>query len=95
MREVEHKTETMSEQELQQLIEQLKQENFQLREIINNVPGDVYWKNTDGLWLGVNARGTSSLQKMGLSSNPQDLIGKTDVDIFGEEFRGNRGCLVQ
>jgi len=89
MREVEHKTETMSEQELQQLIEQLKQENFQLREIINNVPGDVYWKNTDGLWLGVNARGTSSLQKMGLSSNPQDLIGKTDVDIFGEEI-GNK-----
>lgn len=86
-------------EELQRTVERLKSENFQLREIIDNVPGDVYWKNLQGVWLGVNARGSASLQKMGFSFKPEDIIGKTDEQLFGEAtakiFRENDLEVIQ
>lgn len=67
------------------IIEQLKQEIFQLREIVDNFPGDVYWKDRKGVWLGVNKRASESLKEMGFLSVPSKIIGKTDKEIFGEE----------
>ena len=85
--------------ELEILIKGLQKENFQLREIIDNVPGDVYWKDTQGVWLGINARGSDSLRKMGFLSNPKEVIGKTDVELFGEEtashFKANDQQVIQ
>lgn len=89
----------LSMEELQITIESLKKENFQLREIIDNVPGDVYWKDTQGVWLGINARGSDSLRKMGFLSDPKEVIGKTDVELFGEEtahhFKANDQQVIQ
>jgi len=77
--------EDLSKEDLKNLVHSLKKEIFQLREIIDNVPGDVYWKDTSGVWLGINARGSESLKKMGFPSAPKDVIGKTDSELFGEE----------
>ncbi len=98
---MEYKEKALTDQlkELQQLIEHLKSENFQLREIIDNVPGDVYWKNLQGVWLGVNARGSSSLEKMGFPFKPEDILGKTDEQLFGKAiaktFRENDLKVLQ
>jgi len=70
---------------LEVTIKSLKKENFQLREIIDNAPGDIYWKNVDGVWLGINTRGCESLEKMGFAHNPEDIIGKTDEELFGKK----------
>jgi len=90
---------SLSIEELQVLIESLRKENFQLREIIDNVPGDVYWKNTQGVWLGINARGSESLRKMGFLSDLKEVIGKTDAELFGEEtarhFKANDQMVIQ
>ncbi len=89
----------LSIEELKILIESLKKENFQLREIIDNVPGDVYWKDTQGVWLGLNARGSDSLKKMGFLFNRKEVIGKTDTELFGEEtarhFKANDQIVIQ
>ncbi|MCD8524888.1 MAG: PAS domain-containing protein, partial [Gammaproteobacteria bacterium] len=77
--------ENLSKEDLKNLVHNLKKEVFQLREIIDNVPGDVYWKDTTGVWLGINARGSESLKKMGFPSDPKDVVGKTDAELFGEE----------
>ena len=91
--------EKKSIEDLQQTIEMLQQENFQLREIIENVPGDVYWKDLNGVWLGINARGSNSLKEMGFLFNPHDVIGKTDVELFGEavakNFKANDQQVIQ
>lgn len=90
--------ENIDKKELQR-IEQLEQEIFQLREIIDNFPGDVYWKNKKGIWLGVNKRGHQSLQKMGFLSDFADVVGKTDSEIFGEKtskiYRGNDNIVIE
>ena len=88
----------LSIEELQSSIKSLRKENFQLREIIDNVPGDVYWKDTQGVWLGINARGSDSLRKMGFLSDPKEVIGKTDSELFGEEtarhFKANDQIVI-
>jgi two-component system, OmpR family, aerobic respiration control sensor histidine kinase ArcB len=51
------------------------QEGFYfLKTIIENMPGYVYWKNCDGVYLGCN----DSMLKI---ANVADLIGKTDFDL--------------
>ena len=76
-----------AKEDLLETIETLQQENFQLREIIDNVPGDVYWKSKEGEWLGMNARGSASLKKMGFPSDPALVIGKTDYQLFDKKRR--------
>ena len=58
---------------------------FQLKEIIDNVPGDVYWKDLNGNWLGMSKRSSQSLKKMGFSFGHDDIIGKNDYDLFDKE----------
>lgn len=48
--------------------------------IIDNVPGDIYWKNTDGVYLGCN---NAMVQKANLNSK-EDIIGKTDEELWPE-----------
>ncbi|MBP9727639.1 MAG: PAS domain-containing protein, partial [Gammaproteobacteria bacterium] len=99
MQRPEDDLEKLSIDELKISIKGLEKENFQLREIIDNVPGDVYWKDTQGVWLGINARGSDSLRKMGFLSDPKEVIGKTDVELFGEEtarhFKANDQQVMQ
>lgn len=73
--------------------EALNAEIFQLKNLIDNLPGDIYWKDKEGIWSGVNKRGSKSLQLMGFIQERADVIGKSDFQLFSEEtataFRQN------
>ncbi|KTD01562.1 sensory box histidine kinase/response regulator [Legionella geestiana] len=60
---------------------------FQMKSLIGNFPGDVYWKNTEGVWIGLNKRCAESLYRMGFIKNAaeSEVIGKTDHQIFNKE----------
>ena len=49
-----------------------------LNAIIDNIPGDIYWKNTAGVYLGCN---DSMVAKANLK-HKEDIIGKTDAELW-------------
>lgn len=49
-----------------------------LRKVLDNIPINVFWKDTDSKFLGVNA---ISLTEMGLE-NENEVIGKSDFDFY-------------
>ena len=56
----------------------LEEERFRLKQLIENVPVNVYYKDTESRFLLAN---TSTIEKLGVSS-PEEVIGKTDHDFF-------------
>ncbi|KTD80344.1 sensory histidine-kinase / response regulator, partial [Legionella worsleiensis] len=64
---------------------------FQLKSILDNFPSDVYWKNKDGVWLGLNRHCLMSLARMGVIKTPSEheVIGKTDYDLFNKVTADN------
>lgn len=78
----------------QKEIDSILQENARIKktldDIIADMPGHVYWKNKDGVYLGCNDKQAKSL---GLHLG-KELIGKTDFDLkwgdnIAEKFRKN------
>jgi PAS domain S-box-containing protein len=59
-----------------------KQPKVNLLGIIEDMPGNVYWKDTKGVFLGCNL----NVAKIAGFSSPADLIGKTELDLFPEEI---------
>lgn len=84
---------------LQELLREQKATIFQLKSVIDNIPGDVYWKNSDGVYLGLNVKGSESLRKMGFRWDVKDIIGKTDYDLYdpqtADSFRLNDQQVMQ
>ena len=84
---------------LRKTIAEQQDEILQLKNILTNVPGDVYWKNKEGVWLGFNTTASESLHKMGFPWKTSDVIGKTDYDLFkketADEFRKNDLDVMQ
>lgn len=77
--------------DLQETIEKLEQKicdldakYSQLKILVENLPGDIYWKDKNGVWAGMNKRCAESLQRMGFiqGCTGSDVIGKTDYDLF-------------
>lgn len=71
-------------EEISKLNEKIKElseekENIEktLDNIISDMPGHVYWKNKEGVYLGCNEKQARSL---GLQS-AKEIIGKTDIDL--------------
>lgn len=62
-----------SVKEIQQLLKQL--ETF-----INGIPGSVYWKDKNGVYLGCN----DVVVKKGNLKSKKDIIGKRDSDVWPE-----------
>lgn len=56
----------------------LEEERFRLKQLIENVPVNVYYKDTESRFVLAN---TSTIEKLGASS-PEEVIGKTDHDFF-------------
>jgi signal transduction histidine kinase len=54
--------------------------SYQLETFINGIPGSVYWKDKNGVYLGCN---NTVLVKGNLKSKA-DIIGKTDFDVWPE-----------
>ncbi len=64
------------------IIKELQSEVESLRTIISMMPGNVYWKDIKGFYLGCN----SNLSDILNLPTPLDIIGKKDEDLLGEEL---------
>jgi PAS domain S-box-containing protein len=74
--------------------QQLVQERNLLRTLIDGIPDSIYIKDVDGKFI-LNNR--TSVKKLGFQK-PEDLIGKSDFDLFPEElaqeFRNNDQAVI-
>lgn len=80
-------------------VKEQKKEIFRLRSIINDLPGDVYWKDINGVYQGMNETGKKSLHEMGFLSKDSEIVGKTDYDLFdkrtADEFKKNDLLIIK
>ncbi len=85
--------------ELKQDIDNQKDEISHLNNIINELPGDIYWKDPEGLYLGMNEQGKANLRKMGFLRKGDDIVGNTDYNLFDKQtadrFRENDVQIMQ
>lgn len=72
--------------------------NNYLRNIIESVPGSIYWKDKNGVWVGAN---THTFKTTGISA--ENLLGKTDYELWPEHAKElrendikvmNTGCTL-
>lgn len=78
------------EKQLLQLRKKLQQKNmeiFHLKSILDSLPGSVYWKDKNGIYLGRNSYSIEKMESVGLekNTNPDNIAGKTDYNIFPKE----------
>lgn len=77
------------------LKEQISNLNYRvLEEISDLMPGNFYWKNTDGIYIGCN---NSLVTTLGYKSK-NDVVGKTDDDLWPEyttELRENDEYVIR
>ena len=64
-----------------QKIEQLKNDQFLLNTLMDNLPEHIYFKNKKSEFLKIN----KSMSKLFGLESPEQAIGKTDFDFFTEE----------
>nr|MBA3536986.1 hybrid sensor histidine kinase/response regulator [Tatlockia sp.] len=69
---------------LQEKIDNQDEALFQLKSLIDSIPGDVYRKDKAGVWIGLNKHCAESLQRMGFikKADENEVIGKTDYQLF-------------
>jgi signal transduction histidine kinase/AmiR/NasT family two-component response regulator len=80
-------------EQLESIISDQKAEIYKLKNIIENLPGSIYWKNEDGVYQGRNNTSAESMRKFGFPWQWSEIIGKTDHDLFdktmADRFRKN------
>lgn len=76
---------------LENEVAQLKSENALLHTIITSLPGLVYWKNTDGVYLGCNM---NEARLLGFSS-PDEMVGKRNADFLTAPLAAHLDALDQ
>lgn len=81
-------TSQLTVRELHEKIRAMSAEVIGLRNVLDNIPGDIYWKDSQGRYLGFNKHGIATLRAMGFATSKDDVIGKTDCQIFGEVTGG-------
>lgn len=59
-----------------------EQEEISLESILTLMPGNVFWKDKHGKYLGAN----NNLAKLLGLSKPQDIVGKTNSDIMNTSY---------
>src|SRR4051812_50171697 len=64
------------------MVTDLQAENNTLKNIIEMLPGNVYWKNIEGKFLGCNK---NMVEVAGLES-ADNIIGNSVTQLFGEEI---------
>ncbi len=67
------------------LQETIEQKDLPLKQILSNMPGHVYWKNKEGVYLGCNDRQANTL---GFSCG-EEVVGKTDFDLSWGHVAGS------
>ncbi len=69
----------MTNKDKDQIIKELQTEIHTLKTIISMMPGNIFWKDIHGKFLGCN-NNVAKLMKVNSSA---DVIGKTDTDLIG------------
>jgi two-component system, sensor histidine kinase and response regulator len=64
-----------------EIIAELEAQIAELKFIVNNTSGNVFWKSTSGHYLGCNI----NVAKLLNLNSPDDIIGKEDVELLGAE----------
>ncbi len=81
---------TSNKQDLENIILEQKDTIYKLTTIIKELPGSVYWKDKDGVYLGCNSFSKEEMRKIQLI-HYDNVIGKTDYDLFSpktaEQYR--------
>ncbi|WP_218814004.1 ATP-binding protein [Rickettsiella endosymbiont of Dermanyssus gallinae] len=72
--------------EIKKLKNKYKKEIYTLNFILKNLPGSVYWKNKEGVYLGQNSYAKKLTHKLGFS---EVVLGKTDYDLFPKVVADN------
>jgi PAS domain S-box-containing protein len=71
----------------QAIIEEKRAEIFRLKSVIEKLPGSIYWKDRNGVYLGCN----EFVLKMAGARHDKEIIGKTDFNMpwkrYAEELR--------
>lgn len=71
------------ERALREIIESQKDQIFYLHSIIEKLPGSIYWKDKNGIYLGCNLSAMEKMKSVNLSWN--SIIGQTDYELFNKE----------
>lgn len=56
----------------------LNKDQILLNKVVQSMPGNLYWKDREGRYLGCN----DNQLKVAKLSNQEDIIGKTDFDLY-------------
>ena len=72
-----------SAEEVKSFEKNSKLSDHYLKNIIESVPGSIYWKNRTGVWIGCN---NYTLKTTGIPS-AEDLLGKTDYELWPEHAK--------
>jgi PAS domain S-box-containing protein len=72
----------MSPANKDEMIAALQAEVEALRTVISMTPGNVYWKDPEGNYLGCNKNVADVLQL----ATPEEIIGRSDADVIGPEL---------
>lgn len=72
---------------LQDKLHQLETQHVQLKNLLDALPGDIYWKDLKGVWSGMNQRCVQSLHHMQFINecDENEVLGKTDYEIFSKQ----------
>lgn len=72
---------------LEKKISYIEAQYDQIKNLVDNLPGDIYWKDKNGIWGGMNKRCARSLQRMGFIKGgvEAEILGKTDYQIFDQK----------
>ena len=66
---------------LKRKIKDLEEENNFLKQIISHIPGNVYWKNKQGFYLGCNKNAAKFVRTL-----ESEIKGKTIYDLLDKEM---------
>lgn len=76
------KTIEKQKREIENLKNKYENDIYTFNFIVQNLPGSIYWKNRNGLYLGNNDYAKRLMKAVGLEI---DVVGKTDYDLFPKE----------
>jgi len=66
--------------ERQEAEEAVREKEEYLRLILDNIPQQVFWKDTNSIFLGCNKNWAKATEV----ESPDDVVGKTDYDLIGD-----------